>query len=74
MAKHCINLEHCILLHNISILVAKSRYKDHVIREATDIELCPSNMNKDGFCLSNTETSSLVPRGVQKIFLGGYTW
>jgi hypothetical protein len=51
MAQH-ISLGHCIQLHNTSNLSTKPRYMDYIIREATEIDLHPKNMNrKNGFCL-----------------------
>jgi hypothetical protein len=53
VAEHSINLGHCIQLQNITILSTKSRDMDWMIREATEIELLPNNMNrKDDLCLS----------------------
>jgi hypothetical protein len=39
------NLRHSILLNDTSILAKKFRCMDRVIREVTDIELNPNNMN-----------------------------
>jgi hypothetical protein len=46
IAEHCINLDHCIQLHNTSILTKKPRYMDRIIREGAEIELHPDNINK----------------------------
>jgi hypothetical protein len=55
MAKHSISLGHRIQLQDTSILSSKFRYMYHIIREATEIELRPNNMNKeDGFSLSRS--------------------
>jgi hypothetical protein len=53
VAKHSINLDHCNQLQApTSILAKKSRYRDGIIREATETELQPNNMNReDGFSL-----------------------
>lgn len=49
---HSINLGSYIQLHNTSILFSKPRYVDHIARERIEIELLPSNLNReDGFCL-----------------------
>jgi hypothetical protein len=43
------------LFHNTSILTTITRYMDHIVREAIEIELHPNNMNRDvGFCLSKS--------------------
>jgi hypothetical protein len=55
VAEHSIDLEHCIQFHNTSILATKTRYTDHIVREATEIELHSNNMNREvGFCLSKS--------------------
>jgi len=44
---------HQVMLKSTSILARKSRYGDWFIREATEIDLNPQNMNlKDGSSLS----------------------
>jgi hypothetical protein len=53
VAEHSINQGHRILFHNACILNTSARYMDCIVREATEVVLCPFNMNKeDGFCLS----------------------
>jgi hypothetical protein len=39
MRERNITLSHCILLQNITILSTESKYIDHIIREAIEIEL-----------------------------------
>jgi hypothetical protein len=55
IAEHTVDLGHCIQFHKTSILAAKTRYMDSIIREAIEIELHPKNMNREvGFCLSKS--------------------
>jgi hypothetical protein len=55
VAEHSIDQGHCIQFHNSSILATKTRYIDHIVREAIEIELHPYNINrKCGFCLSKS--------------------
>jgi hypothetical protein len=54
-AEHSINHGHRIQFHNFSILTTKTRYVDHVAREAMEIELYPYSINREGgFCLSKS--------------------
>jgi hypothetical protein len=51
--KHSISLGHIIQLQDTRILSTKSRYKDWMINTATEIELHPNNMIREGgLCLS----------------------
>jgi hypothetical protein len=53
--EHSIDLSHCILLNNTSILDKKSRCRDRLIVEGMGIDLHPENMNrKDGLSLSGS--------------------
>jgi hypothetical protein len=55
MAEYSVYLEYHIQFHNTSILATKTRYMDHIIREAIEIELHPNNMNKEVcLCLSKS--------------------
>jgi hypothetical protein len=55
VAEHSINQRHHIQFRNSSILATKTRYMDHSVREAIEIELQPYNVNReDGFCLSKS--------------------
>jgi hypothetical protein len=54
VAQHSIHQEHRIQFNSTCILSTKTRYMDHIIREAIEIELHPYNMNKEeGFALAN---------------------
>jgi hypothetical protein len=47
-----INLRHHTQLHHTITISSKPRHKDHIIKEATEIEFHPNNMNReDAFCL-----------------------
>jgi hypothetical protein len=67
IAEHGIDPGHCIQFHNSSILAMKTRYMDHIVREAIEIELHPYNINREGgFCLSKSWKpliGSLKPSG-----------
>jgi hypothetical protein len=55
MSEHSIKLGHHIQLHDTTILSIKPRYMDHIIREAIEIGLHPSDMDwEEGFCLSKS--------------------
>jgi hypothetical protein len=62
MADHnTINLRHQIQLHHTTIST-KPRYMDHIIRETTEIELHPNNINReDGLSEKVMETPHLLP-------------
>jgi hypothetical protein len=66
LAEHSIYLGYCIQLHNTSILAKKLRLMDQVIREVVEIEIHPSNINRDDdFFLSRLWKSHLWPEGTE---------
>jgi hypothetical protein len=46
VAEHSIDRGHHIQFHNSSILATKNRCMDRIVREATEIELHPYNINR----------------------------
>jgi hypothetical protein len=68
VAEHSINLGHSIQLHNSSILAINTGHMDHIVREATEFELHPNNMNReDGSSLSKSwkPLSRFLSTGIQ---------
>jgi hypothetical protein len=55
VAEHSINLGHQIQLQNTTVLVKEKRQMDQILRQVTEIEVKPDNMDReDGFSLSQT--------------------
>jgi hypothetical protein len=55
VAEHSIGQGNHILFHKASTLTTKTRYMDHTVREAIEIELHSYNINREGgFCLSKS--------------------
>jgi hypothetical protein len=52
MSEHSIDLGHRVQFQDTRILPMKTGCKEHIIREAIEIELHPNNVNREGFSLS----------------------
>jgi hypothetical protein len=54
VAEHSTDLGQHIQFQNTRILVTETGCMEHIIREATEIELPPDNVNRDGISLSKS--------------------
>jgi hypothetical protein len=60
VADHSLNRDHTTTLQDTKLLSTKTTYSDCLIREATEIQMHPNNMNKkDGLVLSTAWKSLL---------------
>jgi hypothetical protein len=70
VAEHNISLGYYIVLHATSILAKKSRSVDTIVREATETEVQPNNMNReDGLALSRSSESRIHTEVMEKVSL-----
>jgi hypothetical protein len=47
MADHSMNLGHHIQFHDTTVVAKKSMHMEHIIREVTETELLPDNINRE---------------------------
>jgi hypothetical protein len=58
VAEHSIERDHCIELQDTTVLYPTTRYMDHMIREAIEIELYRNNvLRQDGLGVTHSWTS-----------------